>query len=42
MLTPLVIEYKEITFVNMNLTRKVFKYWEAIKVTRVDASFLKF
>ena len=39
-LTHLII--KEIVCVHINLIRKVFKYWAAVKVTTTDPSFPKF
>lgn len=43
-LTHFNTQYQKIIFVDTvaDLIRKVFKYWEAVKYTMMDKSFLKF
>ena len=42
MLTHFITQYKNITFVHLTPLRKVINYWEAVKLSVADTSFLKF
>ena len=42
MLTHFITQYKNITFVHLTPLRKVINYWEAVRLSVADTSFLKF